>query len=245
MKHRSSRYGMIARTGVMLIGTGFMFAAGTQAHAESAGPFAILPASSGLTDARLATIRGGFDLTPQITVNFAYQQITSVNGTVIAAIAIPQIQISLGAHMAPQVSQASISAPPTLTNTGLPSAAGTASVTNPAPVTTTTIPTAPVSSLGTPTTVSPASNGPATTTPVLSQLIGTAPVISRYGNTSVSTQLNTAGVSTVITNMANNVLIQNRMNVDIGMSGMPAALASQAQAMFVTQAMTDATQRFH
>lgn len=224
MKHRSYRHGVLARSGVALIGAGLLIATGANARAASAGPFALLPTGAAMSDARLATVRGGFDISPKITVNFAYQQITSVNGTVIAAIAIPQIMISLGRNQAPQIIQTALPA-----ISPAPAASG-------APPTTTSSYTVP--------TTSP-STTPVTGTPGIGQILGLSPSTSRYGNTSVSTQLGAAGFSTVITNMANNVLIQHHINVDIGLTGMPAILASQAHAMVITQAMTDATRRLN
>lgn len=199
MTHRNFRASYLACAGMALIATGLVTTIRTPAQAATGGAFIRLPASAALSDAQLARVRGGFDLTPKITVDFAYRQVTSVDGTVIAAVAIPQIQIALGRNHAPQVTSVS-----------------------PTPTTT-----------------------PPTTIPPPVPLPGSAPIVSHYGNTSVSTQFGANGISTVITNMANNVRIQHQVNVDIGLTGMPAMLASQAQAMVVTQALTNATQQTH
>lgn len=211
MTHRSSRNGAFTRASLMLIGAGLVVMTGSSARAATSGPFALLPASAALSDARLATVRGGFDIAPKVTVDFAYRQITSVNGTVIAAIAIPQIRIAFGQGGSPQITPQASQAASSMPTTSAPS-----------------------------TTTASTGSGAATSTN--GQIPGTTPIISRYGNTSVSTRFGTGGISTVITNMANDVLIQHHVNVDIGLTGMHAMLASQANAMVISQAMANATQ---
>lgn len=196
MTHRYFHASSLACAGMALIGAGLVTTIGTPAHAATGESLIRLPASATLSDGQLAKVRGGFDLTPKITVDFAYQEITSVNGTVIATVAIPQIQIMVGQNQVPQAT--------------------------------------PVS----PTTTTP-------TPPVPIDIPNTTPITAHYGNTSVSTQFGANGISTVITNMANNALIRHQTNVDIGLTGMPAMLASQAQATVITQALTTATQRTH
>lgn len=196
-----------------LLGGGLLctLLAGNPAIASAAAPalagnFGALLSDAQLSDARLAGIRGGFDVTPQLTVDFAYQQVTSVNGTVIAAIAVPQIQLTFGGAGGPQPASVIANAAP-----------ATSSLTaQPRPVTVTT----------------PSPAGPAL-------LAG----VAHYGGASVATSLTSGGLATVIANTASNTLIQNQIAVDVGTTGMPALLSTQAHAMMISQAMTDANRR--
>ncbi|BAJ82256.1 hypothetical protein ACMV_29090 [Acidiphilium multivorum AIU301] len=194
------------------------FTAGGAASAQAAGPFAALGAGAALSDARLASIRGGFDLTPQLTVDFAYRQVTTVNGTVIAAVAIPQIHLAFG----PATAALSL---PSIATTTTPSvgATGSAPPTPPAPNTAT--PSVPTP-LPAPTMTSPAA------------LVHS---VSNVGGTNVATTFSSSGIATIIANTANNALIQNQIAVDIGTTGMSTLLTGQAHAMMISQAMTDAT----
>jgi hypothetical protein len=189
--------------------------AGGAASAQAAGPFAALGAGVALSDARLASIRGGFDLTPQLTVDFAYRQVTTVNGTIIAAVAIPQIHLAFGSATAPL-------ALPSIATTTTPSV-GTAGSAPPAPNTAT--PSVPTP-LPAPTVTPPAN------------LVHS---VSSFGGTNVATTFSPSGIATVIANTANNALIQNQIAVDIGTTGMSTLLTGQAHAMMISQAMTDAT----
>ena len=192
------------------------FTAGGAASAQAAGPFAALGAGAALSDARLASIRGGFDLTPQLTVDFAYRQVTTVNGTVIAAVAIPQIHLAFGPAAAP-LSLPSI-ATTTTPQVGTTGSAPTLPASNTAPSVSTPLPA--------PTVTSPAA------------LVHS---VSSVGGTNVATTFSSSGIATIIANTANNALIQNQIAVDIGTTGMSTLLTGQAHAMMISQAMTDAT----
>lgn len=190
----------------MLLGGGLLCAllVGFPAVASAAGtPDLARRVGAQLSDARLAGIRGGFDVTPRLTVDFAYQQVTSVNGTVIATIAVPQIQLSFGGASGPQLASGIAGAAPAIPSAmpQLPPAA----VTSPPPA------------------------GP----PLLAS-------VAQYGGASIATTLTSGGLATVIANTASNTLIRNQIAVDVGTTGMPALLSTQAHAMMISQAMTDA-----
>ncbi|OYV81483.1 MAG: hypothetical protein B7Z64_10685, partial [Acidiphilium sp. 21-68-69] len=190
----------------MLLGGGLLcvLLAGYPAVASAAGtPDLARRVGAQLSDARLAGIRGGFDVTPLLTVDFAYQQVTSVNGTVIATIAVPQIQLTFGGASGPQLASVIAGA---------------------APATPSALPQLPPAAV-----TSPPPAGP----PLLAS-------VAQYGGASIATTLTSGGLATVIANTASNTLIRNQIAVDVGTTGMPALLSTQAHAMMISQAMTDA-----
>jgi len=54
----------------------------------------VIPGAIQLTPAQLANIRGGFDFGPNFSMNFAFQQIDTVNGVVIQSIMVPQVTLT-------------------------------------------------------------------------------------------------------------------------------------------------------
>lgn len=198
----------------ILVAAGLSVLPGARPALAGSG-FGMLPTP--LPDAALAGIRGGFDLTPQVTVDFAYHQIVTANGTMIASVAIPQVQVALG-----QTGPVVTGAPQVLAMTPLPPMAGTAPAAASGPGLT-AAPPAP--------TARAATVAPAVPAPTLLA----AGVLARNG---VGTVLTPQGLTTVIGNTHDNALIQNHTSIDIGLTGVPAMLTHTANAAMVVHDLT-------
>ena len=166
-------------------------------------------ASVALDDARLSDIRGGFDAGSGVTLNFAFQQATFVNHNLTENVVVPTLTISPGqgslagsgaiaGAVHPSVGVGSLVG---LGIAGAPSATGVAAGINSATV---------VANGAVQTQVS-------VSTATLQALVnsGIASVIGPAGPGG-----NNGGVTSTITNTANNQLIQQMTTVDIGVSGL-------------------------
>jgi hypothetical protein len=71
-----------------------------RASAEASSPVVAQLAGAALEDAKLSDIRGGYDLSSGVTVNFAFQQATYVNHNLTENVVIPTLTISPGQGMA-------------------------------------------------------------------------------------------------------------------------------------------------
>jgi hypothetical protein len=166
-------------------------------------------ASVALNDAKLSDVRGGFDTGSGVTLNFAFQQATYVNHNLTENVVVPTLTISPGlggvaAAGAGAISGAGVSVGSLigLGITGAPSTRGEAA----AGISSAAV----VSAGGVQTQVS-------VSTATLQALVnsGMASVIGPAQGGSGN-----GGVSSTITNTANNQLIQQMTTVDIGVSGL-------------------------
>jgi hypothetical protein len=166
-------------------------------------------ASVALDDAKLSDVRGGFDAGSGVTLNFAFQQATFVNHNLTENVVVPTLTISPGqANLSatgvmagavhPSVSVGSLVG---LGISGAPSTTGAAAGINSATV---------VANGAVQTQVS-------VSTATLQALVnsGIASVIGPVGPGP-----NNGGVTSTITNTANNQLVQQMTTVDIGVSGL-------------------------
>ncbi|MGP8025433.1 MAG: hypothetical protein ACLPJJ_01760 [Acidocella sp.] len=76
----------------------FAFPSAQAAHAAPSplniGGEIAIPGAIQLTPAQLANIRGGFDFGPSFSIDFAFQQIDTVNGVVVQSIMVPQVTLT-------------------------------------------------------------------------------------------------------------------------------------------------------
>jgi hypothetical protein len=162
-------------------------------------------ASTALDDAKLSGVRGGFDTSSGVTLNFAFQQATFVNHNLTENIVLPTLTIAPGQGNASAAgitggSQSSVG-PGSLLGLNVAGAPSTIQGTN--------INTATVVANGTVQTQVSVS------TAALQALVnsGLATVIQPGGS-------NNGGVASTITNTTNNALIQQMTTVDIGVNGL-------------------------
>jgi hypothetical protein len=168
-------------------------------------------ASVALDDTRLSDVRGGFDTGSGVTLNFAFQQATFVNHNLAESVVVPTLTIAQGQGgvaasgagsmtgvVHPNVNVGSLVG---LGITGAPSANGTGGGVSTATV---------VANGGVQSQVS-------VSTAALQALVnsGMASVMGPAGS-----HVGNGGVSTTISNTANNQLIQQMTTVDIGVSGL-------------------------
>ena len=157
-------------------------------------------ASAALDDSLLGDIRGGLDIGPGVTLSFAFQQSTFVNHDLAQSIVIPTLTVSPGSA---STAAASSSTP----SVGIPSLAGFGM-------------TAPVRNAGIPaqsaTTI--INNGTLQTT--VSASAATVQSLVNSGVASIVSTLGNGGVTNVISNTLNNQLVQQVINVQIGITGL-------------------------
>jgi len=159
-------------------------------------------ASAALDDHRLSQVRGGFETSSGVVLNFAFQQATFVNHNLAQSIVVPTLTISPNQ--------------------------GTASVAGALPLGGALPPSVNVSSLaglgvGTQSTpgvnaVTILANGT-----VQTQVSASAPVIQALvnsGMTSIVSTVGSGGLTSVISNTANNRLVQQVTTVNIGITGL-------------------------
>ena len=159
-------------------------------------------ASVALDDQGLSQIRGGFETSSGVVLNFAFQQATFVNHNLVQSVVVPTLTITPGQ--------------------------GTASIAGASPVTGASPPNVNVSSLnglGVSAQSQPA-NSSITILPngtVQTQVSTAAPVVQALvnsGMTSIVSTLGGSGVTSVISNTANNRVVQQMTTINIGVSGL-------------------------
>ncbi|MBB5371989.1 hypothetical protein [Acidocella aromatica] len=67
----------------------------------SAPAIVTIPGAVQLTSAQLGAIRGGFDISPSLSIDFAFQQIDTVGGTVIQSIMVPNVTLTSASSAIP------------------------------------------------------------------------------------------------------------------------------------------------
>ena len=162
----------------------------------------MIPGAIQLTPTQLATIRGGFDFGPKFSIDFAFQQIDTVNGTVVQSIMVPNVTLTSPSDGTPSWAGASRWA-------GSSPSAGVTSPSAGVPITVT-------NSDGTTNTVTPPPGSPITLTNSANN--GMTQVISTLGN---------GGISNVVSNEANNAMASVATTANIGITGMSQWLTRQ------------------
>jgi len=156
-------------------------------------------ASVALDDAKLSDVRGGFDAGSGVTLNFAFQQATFVNHNLTENVVVPTLTISAGqANLSAAGVMAGAVHPSvsvgSLVGLGISGAPSATVVANGAVQTQVSVSTATLQALvnsGIASVIGPVGPGP-----------------------------NNGGVTSTITNTANNQLVQQMTTVDIGVSGL-------------------------
>jgi hypothetical protein len=156
-----------------------------------------------IAPSELRNIRGGFDLSPSLSISFAFKQIESINGIVVQTIAVPETTVtnlSSGTKM-------DSSEVPAVTKTTSP-AVTTASVSSPS------------------VTVTNAAGATQTVNvPANSNINLTA--AANNGLTAINTQLSNSGLTNTTMNQANNTAVSVAATMDISISGLSQFLAQQ------------------
>lgn len=160
-------------------------------------------ASAALDDGRLSEIRGGFETSSGVVLNFAFQQATFVNHSLAQSIVVPTLTISpsQGAASVAAAVPAGGAAPPTV-NIGSLAGLSVSTPQNTPGVSATTV----------------LANGT-----VQTQVSASSPAVQALvnsGMTSIVSTIGNNGVANVITNTASNRLVQQVTTVDIGVSGL-------------------------
>jgi hypothetical protein len=156
-------------------------------------------ASIALDDHRLSEVRGGFETSSGVVLNFAFQQATFVNHSLAQNVVTPTLTIS------PSQGTSSVAGTlPVRSNVNLGSLAGLGVSGSP---TTSMVNTATILPNGT----------------VQAQVSAAAPLIQALVNSGMTSIVSTAGsngLTNVISNTASNQLIQQVTTVDVGITGL-------------------------
>jgi hypothetical protein len=201
-----------------------------------------------LDDSQLGKIRGGFEVAPNLSVSFGFQQITSLDHQMIASVIIPDFTFSptlqngafglssssndpgtpaggnSSAGGSTNGSQAGVSGLATnflqnaLGTTNTSSSSGSSKSSS---VTQITVPNLP-------TVVTGVNAGQSATTTV-----GTP----NQGVTSVMTQLGSGGLTNVVGNTANNALVQQVTTINLAISGLQQLLSQHVNSALLTNAL--------
>jgi len=169
---------------------------------------------SQLSPQDLDGIRGGFNLTPELSVNFAFQQIATIDGIVVQSILVPMTTLTSSSGTPQVIVSAIVPTPASTVNT---SSDVNADVTTPTPTVTT------------PTTGS-SNDAPAATVTTTSNAGINLTTSANDGMTVVSTNLGQNGLSNVVSNQANNAIVSIESTMNIGITGMSAWLTHQQTA---------------
>lgn len=193
-----------------------------------------------LSDTTMAGIRGGFDVTPQLTIDFAYRQITTINGTVVASVMIPNVHLSLGTQ------GPSVSGTPTVIATTPAMPAPSPSAAGPGITTT-------VSHIAAPAPAPAPTPMPApSTTQAASQTTAAAPPTSLVNVNGAGSQLlshtltriSPSAITTVVQNMQNNAVIQQAGWANISVAGLPAAVTRLSGTSMMNRNLIAASRAF-
>jgi hypothetical protein len=174
-------------------------------------------ASLALDDHKLSGIRGGFDIGSGVTLNFAFQQSTFVNGNLAQTIVVPTMTVAPGAGsnavsaataVQPSVSVGALNA---LGLGGSTSGGGSGGINSATVV----------------------ANGMVQTQVAVSN--ATLQAMVNAGLATVVGGASNSGISSTIVNGANNQLIQQMTTVDIGISGLSKLLQQNVTSSLVNR----------
>jgi hypothetical protein len=161
----------------------------------------------------LANIRGGFDLAPNISINFGFSQIDSLGQNIIQSIIVPITTLTDSRNSASAtISGSGGTTVAQLQSLGAAIPSGGSGTTNVTPQTTQQTTTSNASST---------TNVQANTSSV--SVTSTA----NQGQTTFLTQLAGSGITNLVQNQANNQLIQQVTTISIGITGMSQWLSQQ------------------
>jgi hypothetical protein len=197
----------------------------------------LLHTTAPLSTRELGAVRGGFDMTPKLTINFAFQQIESSGTRIIQSIEVPMTTLNLNMpNITPVVTTNVTAGTSGVTGNGWSNTSNTpneTSNTTPGSNTTTSTYTPAPSYTPTPSNTPTPSYTPApNNTPSNSSNI-TLTSSANDGATIVQSALGGGGITNVISNTANNALITQMTTMNIAISGM-ASWISQQRSSFIT-----------
>jgi hypothetical protein len=171
----------------------------------------LLRTASPLSTRELGTIRGGFDLSPRLTINFAFQQIESSGNRIIQSIEVPAVTLTTGTPNITPIVTSNVDA-------GTTEVTGRGGITIPA--------TGGTNTTGTQNAIPNAESPTTTIVPADASKI-TLTSSANGGATIVQSQLEAGGITDVISNTANNALVSQMTTMNIAISGMQSWISSQ------------------
>jgi hypothetical protein len=160
----------------------------------------LLRTASPLSTRELGTIRGGFDLSPRLTINFAIQSIE-----------VPAVTLTTGTPNITPIVTSNVDA-------GTTEVTGRGGITIPA--------TGGTNTTGTQNAIPNAESPTTTIVPADASKI-TLTSSANGGATIVQSQLEAGGITDVISNTANNALVSQMTTMNIAISGMQSWISSQ------------------
>lgn len=177
-------------------------------------------ASVALDDAKLSDIRGGYDASSGVTLNFAFQQATFVNHNLTESVVLPTLTIS--------PAQGSVSNTAAMTGAAQPGV-GAGSLVG-------------LGITGAPLTIGAAGLNSATVVAngtVQTQVSVSTAALQALVNSGLATVIRpgsgNGGVTNTITNLTNNALIQQMTTVDIGVSGLSKLLQQSVSSQVMSR----------
>jgi hypothetical protein len=214
-----------------------------------------------LDDSQLGGIRGGFDVAPNLSVTFGFQQITAVNHQVVANVIVPDFTFSPASRSGTDPFGASSTFGGLTGNAGSPNQGmggnnpGSLASGNSVTGGSTNTPPANASGLAanslqnafnTPNTSSgggkSSSVAPVVVPTVLTgvnagQSATTAVGTQNQGVTTVMTSLGGGGLTNVVGNTANNALVQQVTTINLAISGLQQLLSQHVNSALLTNAL--------
>jgi hypothetical protein len=197
----------VAIAGAVLVGPIAMAATPSGMDGASSAVRSLDLQGNELAVSTLGNIRGGFELTPNLTINFGFSQIDSLGKNIIQSIIVP-ITTLTGAHTN---ATAQISGSGGSTTAQLQAYGGISTPSTPVTPVTTTVGT------------NATSTSTLQATPSTLSLTSTA----NQGQTTFLTQLAGSGITNMVQNQANAQLIQQATTITIGISGLSQWLSAQ------------------
>ncbi len=184
-----------------------------------------------LSDTQLGKIRGGFDMSPNLSIDFGFQQTTSVNNQQVSQILVPDMTIAPWHNGAGNQTGGApnpiYTVVPGLTGqNGTPSSQAIvpAVVTNNGGVGISSKPSVTPASVVIPQVVTGGGSGGGLGSNVQSQVS----VAQDQGITNIMTQLGGGGLTSIIQSNANNALVQQATTIHLSISGLMPLLSSQS-----------------
>ena len=189
----------------------------TGADGNGIGPLLLGPTQ--LSTRELSTIRGGFDLSPNMSISFAFSQVDSLGGTIIQSIMVPKTTLTQN------------SSPVTVNITG----GGNTNLIQQSSTGNTEM---PIGNATVPLNITTPTQAGASSITVTSTV--------NNGQTVVLSQLASSGITNVIQNQANNSqMISQMTTMNIDISGMSQWLSQQQASFTLSNEMLGSQRQFH
>lgn len=223
---------------------------GKSAPFEGKGDIVQQFASAALDDGRLGTIRGGLDTGSGVQLNFAFQQATYLNHNLVQTVVVPTLTVSrdmttsLGGS--PAITTAA-GAPFAVNTPVVPSLSAASNLSTKAIPATVNVTSPSGLGISGPSLVSASGGGNATTVISSGSQVQTSSLVPGVqslggnGTTSVATTLGAGGLTNVVSNTANNQLIQQVTTLDIGVSGLSKLLQQGVSSSVMTRLTSGAS----